>query len=58
MVKGDIDGDRVVTLSEAYRYVSKMVPDATNQNQHPVMKLGEIRRPDYFGSIEIAFSKN
>ena len=50
--KGDIDGDRVVTLSEAYRYVSKMVPDATNQNQHPVMKLGELEGPIILGVLK------
>ncbi len=36
--KADIDGDGLVTVDEAYRYVSKRVPDATNQTQHPVKK--------------------
>jgi hypothetical protein len=34
----DTDGDGVVTVDEAYAYVSKKVPDATAQEQHPVRK--------------------
>ena len=34
----DTDGDGIVTVDEAYRYVSKMVPAATGQEQHPVKK--------------------
>ena len=49
---GDIDGNQVVTLSEAYRYVSLMVPDATNQNQHPVMKLGEFEGQIILGGLK------
>ena len=41
--KGDTDGDGIITVGEAYRYVSKKVPDATGQNQHPV-KRGEERK--------------
>jgi hypothetical protein len=36
--KADIDGDGLITVDEAYRYVSKQVPEATNQTQHPVKK--------------------
>jgi len=41
----DFDRDGVVTVDEAYRYVSRMVPQATGQEQHPVKKgetTGEI----------------
>ena len=34
----DTDKDGVITVDEAYRYVSKMVPAATGQEQHPVKK--------------------
>jgi hypothetical protein len=34
----DTDGDGVVTVDEAYTYVSKQVPAATAQEQHPVKK--------------------
>jgi hypothetical protein len=36
--KADGDKDGVVTVDEAYRYVSEMVPRATGQEQHPVKK--------------------
>lgn len=36
--KADIDQDGLITVDEAYRYVSRRVPDATNQEQHPVKK--------------------
>ena len=36
--KADLDGDGVITLDEIYRYVSKKVPQATGQDQHPVRK--------------------
>ncbi|MBI4714477.1 MAG: caspase family protein [Nitrospirae bacterium] len=35
---GDLDGDGIITTGEAFRYVSRKVPDATDQNQHPVKK--------------------
>ena len=35
---GDTDGDGLVTVDEAYRYVSDRVPKATHQEQHPVKK--------------------
>lgn len=34
----DTDGDGLVTVDEAYRYVSDRVPEATHQEQHPVKK--------------------
>ena len=34
----DTDRDGVVTVDEAYRYVSEKVPRATGQEQHPVKK--------------------
>jgi hypothetical protein len=36
--KADIDRDGLVTVDEAYNYVSKHVPAATAQEQHPVKK--------------------
>jgi hypothetical protein len=36
--KADTDKDGVVTVDEAYSYVSKHVPQATGQEQHPVKK--------------------
>jgi uncharacterized caspase-like protein len=34
----DSDGDGIVTVDEAYGYVSGAVPRATGQEQHPVKK--------------------
>jgi hypothetical protein len=31
-------GTRVITVDEIYAYVSKQVPQATGQEQHPVKK--------------------
>ncbi|MDH5297142.1 MAG: hypothetical protein OEW26_08440, partial [Nitrospirota bacterium] len=39
--KADVDGDSIVTVDEAYSYISTHVPEATGQNQHPVKK-GEV----------------
>ena len=36
--KADFDKDGVVTVDEVYRYVSIKVPQATEQDQHPVKK--------------------
>ena len=36
--KADTDKDGVITVDEAYSYVSKNVPRATGQEQHPVKK--------------------
>lgn len=38
---GDVNRDGLITMDEAYRYVSMRVPEATGQLQHPVLK-GEI----------------
>ena len=34
--KADLDGDGIITVDEAYTYVSKKVPEITAQNQKPV----------------------
>jgi hypothetical protein len=34
----DGDGDGLITVDEAYRYVSEQVPTATGQEQHPVKR--------------------
>jgi hypothetical protein len=36
--QADTDGDGLITVDEVYTYVSKQVPQATNQEQHPVKK--------------------
>jgi hypothetical protein len=36
--KADADKDGVITVDEAYQYVSEAVPRATGQEQHPVKK--------------------
>src|SRR5262249_7786381 len=49
----DLDGDGLVSVGEAYRYVARRRPDATGQNQHPTKKgemegeliLGRVTRP-------------
>ncbi len=39
--KADLDRDGIITVDEAYNYVSKKVPEATGQDQNPVKK-GEV----------------
>jgi hypothetical protein len=36
--KADTDRDSIITVDEVYRYVSREVPRATGQEQHPVKK--------------------
>ena len=36
--KADIDRDGLITVDEAYRYVTEKVTSATGQEQHPVKK--------------------
>ena len=36
--RADYDSDGLITVDEAYRYVSEEVPKATAQEQHPVKK--------------------
>lgn len=36
--KADLDKDGVITVDEAFLYVSRQVPQATDQEQHPVRK--------------------
>ncbi|MFO7706976.1 MAG: caspase family protein [Desulfobacterales bacterium] len=47
----DLDRDGMVTVDEAYRYVSEKVPRATGQEQHPVKK-GEVE-----GSIVLSITR-
>jgi len=49
--KGDFDGDGVITVDEVYRYVSTKVPQATNQEQHPVKK-GEMKGQIVLGIVQ------
>ncbi|MGD9850898.1 MAG: caspase family protein [Nitrospirales bacterium] len=49
--KADVDGDNIVTVDEAYSYISTHVPQATGQNQHPVKK-GEVEGQLILGRIQ------
>ena len=49
--KADVDGDSLVTVDEAYSYLSTKVPQATGQNQHPVKK-GEVEGQLFLGRIQ------
>jgi uncharacterized caspase-like protein len=49
--QGDLDGDGVITVDEAYRYVSMKVPRATGQHQHPVKK-GEMTGQMVLGVVK------
>jgi Tol biopolymer transport system component/uncharacterized protein YgiM (DUF1202 family) len=48
--KADLDGDGIITVDEAYTYVSKKVSEATGQNQHPVKK-GEVEGQLILGRV-------
>jgi len=48
--KADFDADGLVTVDEAYSYVSTQVPSVTGQNQHP-MKKGEVEGQLILGRI-------
>jgi uncharacterized caspase-like protein len=48
--KADADKDGIVTVDEVYAYVSKKVPEATGQNQHPVKK-GEVEGQLVLGHV-------
>jgi uncharacterized caspase-like protein len=48
--KADADKDGIVTVDEVYGYVSKKVPEATGQNQHPVKK-GEVEGQLVLGHV-------
>jgi uncharacterized caspase-like protein len=50
MGKADLDGDGIITVDEAYAYVSKKVSEATGQNQHPVKK-GEVEGQLILGTV-------
>jgi len=49
--KADFDNDGLITVDEAYRYVSDHVPRATGQEQHPVKK-GTVEGRLILGVIE------
>ena len=49
--KGDANTDGLITVDEAYRYVSLRVPEATGQLQHPVLK-GEIAGDVVLGRVK------
>jgi hypothetical protein len=49
--KADVDGDGLITVDEAYSYLSTHVPQATGQNQHPVKK-GEVEGQLILGRIQ------
>lgn len=40
--EADRNGDHTITISELYEYVSKEVPKATKNTQHPMIKLDEM----------------
>ncbi len=48
--KADFDADGVITVDEAYSYVSTEVPSVTGQNQHPVKK-GEVEGQLILGRV-------
>ncbi len=48
--KADADKDGIITVDEAYGYVSKRVPEVTGQNQHPVKK-GEVEGQLVLGHV-------
>jgi len=48
--KADLDGDGIITVDEAYNYVSKKVPEVTSQNQNPVKK-GEVEGQLILGRV-------
>ena len=49
--KADADKDGIITVDEAYGYVSKKVPEATGQNQHPIKK-GEVEGQLVLGHVK------
>ena len=48
--KADTDGDGIITVDEAYTYVSRRVAEVTGQNQHPVKK-GEVEGQLVLGQV-------
>ncbi|MCA9471568.1 MAG: caspase family protein [Nitrospira sp.] len=49
--KADFDADGIITVDEAYSYVSTQVPSVTGQNQHPVKK-GEVEGQLIMGRVQ------
>ena len=52
-VKGeaDHDGDGIITVSELFSYISREVPEASGQDQHPVRK-GETEGEFVIGRVK------
>ena len=50
--KADANADQTITVSELYDYVSKEVPKATKNTQHPMMKLDEMVGEVIIGVLE------
>ncbi len=48
---GDVNGDGWISTGEAFRYVSKKVPDATGQNQNPVKTGHEVGNEIVLGRV-------
>ncbi len=49
--KADYDGDGIITLSEVFSFVSRKVPEASGQDQHPVRK-GETEGEFVIGRVK------
>jgi len=49
--KADNDGDGIITVSELFSFLSRKVPEASGQDQHPVMK-GETEGELVIGRIK------
>ncbi|MGV7223415.1 MAG: HEAT repeat domain-containing protein [Nitrospinales bacterium] len=49
--KADFDGDGIITATELFSFISKTVPEASGQDQHPVKK-GEIEGELVVGRIK------
>lgn len=49
--KADSDGDGFITVNELFDYLSKVVPEASGQDQHPVKK-GEITGEMIIGRVQ------
>ena len=49
--KADQDADGIINISELFGYISRKVPEASGQDQHPVKK-GEIEGELVIGRIK------
>jgi hypothetical protein len=48
----DMNGDQMISLQEAYEYISRKVSDATNHNQNPTLRMGEIEGQIILGMFD------